>query len=210
MSKSAYVGIEGLARKVKKIFVGVDGVARKVKKGYVGLNGVAKQFFSSGTLVTHPTVALTADSSNGYVASASSTNSSSYAAYKAFNKGYGDRYGWVSKARSTDSSPYIQLKLPSAQKIVGINIANRTFSYVNGIIDATILGSTNGSSWVTICEISGRAGGTTGLLTEHECIDTGEMYQYVRIKPTNWNNRTADSGNSYVSIGEIYIICLEE
>lgn len=211
MSKTAYVGIDGLARKIKKMYVGVDGVAHKVKKGYIGVDGVARQFYSAGTLVVHPTVALKANSSNGYVITASSENSSAYDAWKAFNKTYSDRYCWVSKARSTDANPYIQLKLPSAQKVVKVSIANRTWTdYINGVIAGTILGSANGSTWDTICTISGRAGGTSGLLTEHECTNTGVKYQYVRIKPTNWTNRTASSGNSYVAIGEIYITCLED
>ena len=211
MSKAAYVGIDGLGRKVKKMYVGIDGVAHKVKKGYIGVDGVARQFYSAGTIVTHPTTALTANSSNGYVASASSENSSSYQAWRAFNMSYNNRYAWVSKARTTDSAPYIQLKLPSAMIISSVSIANRTWdSYVNGIIAATILGSTNGSSWTTICTISDRSGSTSGLLTEHECTDTDTAYQYVRIKPTNWTNYSAGSGNSYVAIGEIYIHCLED
>lgn len=46
MSKSAFVGVDNIARKVKKMYVGVDGIARKVKKGYIGVNGVARLFFS--------------------------------------------------------------------------------------------------------------------------------------------------------------------
>lgn len=45
MAKSAYVGIDNKARKVKYIYVGVDGKARKVKKGYIGVGGVAKLFY---------------------------------------------------------------------------------------------------------------------------------------------------------------------
>lgn len=45
MSKGAYLGVDGTARKVRKIYVGVDGVARKVKKGYIGVNGIAHKFF---------------------------------------------------------------------------------------------------------------------------------------------------------------------
>lgn len=211
MAKGVYIGIDGVAQKVKKLYIGVDGVARKVKKAYIGVDGVARQFFSSGTLVVHPTAAMTAETSNGYTATCSTHNSTTYAAWKAFNKDYNNQYGWVSKAYSTDSSPYIQLKMPSAQKITKVSIANRTWtSYINGVIAATIQGSTNGSSWTTICTISGRSGATSGLLTEHECTDTGVAYQYVRIKPTNWTNRGASGGNSYVAIGEIYITCLVE
>lgn len=47
MAKGIYVGVDNVARKVKKMFAGVDGVARKVKKAYVGVNNVTRQFFSS-------------------------------------------------------------------------------------------------------------------------------------------------------------------
>ena len=46
MAKGAYVGVDGVAHKIKKIYTGVDNVARKVKKGYFGVGGVARPFFS--------------------------------------------------------------------------------------------------------------------------------------------------------------------
>lgn len=48
MAKGIYVGVGGVARKVKKLYVGVGGVARKVKKAYIGVNGVARLMFSAG------------------------------------------------------------------------------------------------------------------------------------------------------------------
>ena len=57
MSKGAYVGVSGKARKVKKIYVGVNGVARKVKKGYIGVNGIAHKFFG-GELGYYNTINL--------------------------------------------------------------------------------------------------------------------------------------------------------
>lgn len=47
MAKGAYVGVGGVAHKVKKIYTGVDNVAKQVKKGYVGVGGVARPFFSA-------------------------------------------------------------------------------------------------------------------------------------------------------------------
>ena len=40
MAKRAYIGVGGVARKVKQPFVGVANVARKVKSGYIGVGGV--------------------------------------------------------------------------------------------------------------------------------------------------------------------------
>lgn len=42
-----YVGIDGVAKEVKKVYVSIDGVAREVKKAYVGINGVAREFWIS-------------------------------------------------------------------------------------------------------------------------------------------------------------------
>lgn len=55
MGKQVYLGVDGIARKVKKIYLGVGGVARKVKKGYMGVGGVARPFFGGGELVYYGT-----------------------------------------------------------------------------------------------------------------------------------------------------------
>lgn len=54
MAKCQYIGVDGVARKVKKKYFGVDGVARQIKKGYVGVDGVARQYYSTGTPFTTP------------------------------------------------------------------------------------------------------------------------------------------------------------
>lgn len=52
MAKAAYVGVSGVARKIKKMYVGVSGIARKVKKAYIGVAGVARLFFSGELALT--------------------------------------------------------------------------------------------------------------------------------------------------------------
>ena len=49
----AYIGVENIARKIKKIYIGAEEVAHKVKKGYIGVDGVARQFFSSEITITY-------------------------------------------------------------------------------------------------------------------------------------------------------------
>lgn len=44
---SIYTGVDGKARKVKKLYIGVDGKARKVKRAYIGIDGKARLFFSA-------------------------------------------------------------------------------------------------------------------------------------------------------------------
>ena len=51
MAKGQYIGVGGVAKKVKKKYIGVGGVAHDVKSGYIGVGGVAKQYWSAGELV---------------------------------------------------------------------------------------------------------------------------------------------------------------
>ena len=48
MAKGAYVGVDNIARKIKKGYIGVDGVARKIKKAYIGIGGVARPCWGGG------------------------------------------------------------------------------------------------------------------------------------------------------------------
>lgn len=52
MAKKAYIGVDGVARKVKQTYIGVDGVSRKCKSGYVGVDGVARQFLQGVILAS--------------------------------------------------------------------------------------------------------------------------------------------------------------
>lgn len=53
MANGIYIGIDGVAKKVKKIYVGTNNTAKKVLKGYVGVNGVARRFYASEKKVTY-------------------------------------------------------------------------------------------------------------------------------------------------------------
>ena len=52
MAANQFVGVAGVARKVKGQYVGVNGVARKVKNGFVGVNGVARRGYAGAEPVT--------------------------------------------------------------------------------------------------------------------------------------------------------------
>lgn len=45
-----FIGVNGVARKVKNQFIGVNGVARKVKNGFIGVNGVARKCYGGGLI----------------------------------------------------------------------------------------------------------------------------------------------------------------
>lgn len=51
MAKKAYIGVNGVARKIKKGYIGVNTLARKIKKVYIGVGGVARPCWSGGELV---------------------------------------------------------------------------------------------------------------------------------------------------------------
>ena len=57
MTKAAYIGVDGKARKIKKGYVGVNGIARKIKKAYVGVGGVARPCWGGGKLSYYGTIA---------------------------------------------------------------------------------------------------------------------------------------------------------
>lgn len=71
MAKKCYVGVNGVARKVKKGYVGVDGIARKIKKAYVGVNGVARLCWSGEipTVLNNATWKQIAEASESGIAS---------------------------------------------------------------------------------------------------------------------------------------------
>lgn len=56
MAKGAYIGVNNVARKIKKGYIGVGGVARKIKKAYIGVGGVARPFWSGGEFVYYGSV----------------------------------------------------------------------------------------------------------------------------------------------------------
>ena len=49
MAKGAYIGVNGVAKKVKGSYIGVDNVAKKIDKIYVGVGGIARLYFDSNS-----------------------------------------------------------------------------------------------------------------------------------------------------------------
>lgn len=56
MAKAGYIGINNIARKIKKGYVSKSGIARKIKKGYIGVGGLARPFWSGGELAYYGTI----------------------------------------------------------------------------------------------------------------------------------------------------------
>lgn len=101
MAKSAYVGVDGIARKVKKMYVGVDSKARKVKKGYVGMGGVARIWFSSD-LVNYLGSVSTLEN---IPSSASAASTGDYALFAGLGSGYKTAVEALSKSFVHSTAP---------------------------------------------------------------------------------------------------------
>ena len=145
--------------------------------------------------VTYPPAAMTANSSQGCVAGASTVNSdsSTFSPWKAFD--YEQEAGWCHKP--SDESPWIQLQMPRALK----NIRVQVYSYDANLsakgnpTSGTLMGSNDGSAWVQIGAFSGWDGSASGKLGEIVCENT-EAYRYVRLNITGYT-----SGKYYAAIG---------
>lgn len=48
MPKRMYIGIDSVARSVRKAYIGVDSMAKRIKKAYIGIGGVARPFYTLG------------------------------------------------------------------------------------------------------------------------------------------------------------------
>ena len=112
MAKGGYVGIDGVARKLKKAYVGVGGVARKIKKAYVGINGVARPCWGGGELAYYGAVTSVQECADMMAGSIGS-----YAVFAGgYQYDYGERNGGQRRAGRSADTPsggwrYERLKL---------------------------------------------------------------------------------------------------
>lgn len=149
------------------------------------------------TYVTYPEAAMTSDSSQSCTASVSSRQSSTYAAYRAFDNERGN--AWA--AASDDDAPWIQLQMPQALKKITLRAYSWSSSnkYKGDPVSGTVMGSADGSAWVQIGAYSGWSEGDDGLLGEVVCGNS-DACSYVRLNIATWT-----SGKSYAAIGYITI-----
>lgn len=115
MTKGAYVGVGGAARKVAKPYVGVNNVARLVTKAYVGVNGVARLWWEGeiddGTVTQ---VAL----GNGHALLLTSTGK----VYSCGNNAYGQLGRVVANGSTTEANLSI---IPGLSGVVQVAAGER-------------------------------------------------------------------------------------
>lgn len=163
MSKGWYFGVDGKARKVKKLYIGIDGKARKVKKVYFGVDGKARLCYSSGAEagqvtftssqvwtvpdgVTKVTVFLVGGGGGG---------SGAYYEYYTSGATYQFCYGGVGGSGGNTTTATLTVK-PNEKIAITIGAGGEGGKiYINNQKDSISIGSTS--------ECRGKDGGTTSF-----------------------------------------------
>ena len=149
-------------------------------------------------IVTRPQGAMTSNTSLSCVASASSTYSSSYPAWRAFDGSAAN--SWAST--ESDAAPWIQLQMDVALANIQVSVYSRSQNASAGNHNptaGTVQGSNDGSNWAQIGEYSGWEGKNDGTLLGTIVCDNSTAYKYVRL------NITSRAGSDYASVGYITI-----
>lgn len=156
---------------------------------------------TSRSSLSYPISAMTSNSSQDCVASASSTYSSSYPIWRAFDKNT-TTVPWASS--NSEKNAWIQLQIPEILYDITIKITNRNdrADNIRGPIAGTILGSNDGLNFTQIGSFSGRDGSTRAASSTVACDNSTIGYSYVKIAMSDWY----PSGiHTYCAIGEIEI-----
>lgn len=156
---------------------------------------------TSRTSLSYPISAMTSNSSQGCIATASSVYSSSYPIWRAFDKS-STTAPWASS--NSEKNAWIQLQIPEILYDITIKITNRNdrANNIRGPIAGTILGSNDGLNFTQIGSFSDRDGSTRAASSTIACDNSTIGYSYIKIAMSDWY----PSGNhTYCAIGEIEI-----
>ena len=186
--------------------VDATGFTARIANGGSGTLSIGFNWAAFGNLaaegtpviVTRPKGAMTSNTSLSCVASASSTYSSSYPAWRAFDGSAAN--SWASSA--SDAAPWIQLQMDVALANIQVSVYSRSQNASAGNHNptaGTVQGSNDGSNWAQIGEYSGWEAKNDGTLLGTIVCDNSTAYKYVRL------NITSRAGSDYASIGYITI-----
>ena len=152
---------------------------------------------STDTATRYVLPCLTADSSQGCVASASTVINANFPAWQAFNAN-ADTH-WTSSA--SDTNRWIQIQMPHRLKDMVVMLTNNSYA-TDSVVSGKFLGSNDGSSWSEIGSFSGRP--TTVFICTKHVLHNTTGYSYLRIAVTEQASATNASGFSDIRIeGEI-------
>lgn len=148
-----------------------------------------------------PLSPMTSANSGGLSVSASSTWSSGYPVYKAFDNDLNT--SWASEANAVN--PVITITFLNDVKLsnIKIKVYGRNSSYIHNPLDGVVEGyDETSNNWVQIGSFSGWSETARGtLLGTIECSNETTEYGKIRIRPT----RYLSYDNNYVAIGNIKI-----
>ena len=156
---------------------------------------------TSRSSLSYPISAMTSNSSQDCIATASSVYSSSYPIWRAFDKSI-TTVPWASS--NSETNAWIQLQIPEILYDITIKITNRNdrANNIRGPIAGTILGSNDGLNFTQIGSFSDRDGSTRAASSTIACDNSTIGYSYIKIAMSDWY----PSGNhTYCAIGEIEI-----
>lgn len=149
-------------------------------------------------IVTRPQGAMTSNSSLSCEASASTTYSSSYPPWRAFDGSAAT--SWASS--TSESAPWIQLKMDVALTNIQVSVYSRSQNASAGNHNptaGTVQGSNDGSNWAQIGSFSGWSEKNDGTLLGTIACNNETAYKYVRL------NITSRAGSDYAAVGYISI-----
>lgn len=109
MAGKIYVGVNEIARTVKKMYIGVAGTARSVKRAYIGINGLARLFFSYSKGIYRHGAATPLSQGRSHLASSTVGN------YAVFAGGYGSDSSSVVDAYNTNLTRTVPTALSVAR-----------------------------------------------------------------------------------------------
>ena len=163
MKHGAYIGVSGVARKVKKIYVGVNGTARKVKKAYIGVDGVARLFFEDADDLTGAFLTFSSPSAFTIAANNGSKNWDGTLEY------YDG--GWIVWDGTT--------AIPS------VNTESGNAVFLRGTGNTVITGSSSSTKWF-INGTDVQCSGSIESLLDHATVERGDhptmaSYCYARM-----------------------------
>ena len=123
--------------------------------------------------------ALNANSEQGCQVSASSTYSTLYPVYRAFDGNLSTH--WATQA--TDAQPWVQVMFPQALKNLVVRLTDTSLAAEGGHTPTSgaFLGSVDGNAWVELGTFSNRPDAVANNATRHE-LHNATAYKYLRVK----------------------------
>ena len=152
-------------------------------------------------MVTRPVSPMTATTSQNCTVTASSTWSSSYPAWMAFDNNLST--SWASEGGSSTNA-WIALQMDVALTQITVKVYARDSQYIHNPTSGKIQGSNNGTSWTDIGSFSGWS--TTARSTLLGTVECGNTTAYNRVRVLIQTHGDVNDDSSYVAIGNIRVM----